>query len=73
MINYMMYNFAQSVVNVLHVHGPMSFSFPTISSFLNEMCLSFGSSLAGRIEAFKYHVDILKPVPVYVIDEHIFF
>lgn len=72
MINYIQYDYANSTVNTFG-SDERSFSFPTIRSFLNEMCLHFGSSLEGRIESFRYHIHIKKNVPVFACLTHIFF
>ncbi|WP_300740303.1 hypothetical protein [uncultured Dubosiella sp.] len=72
MINYIQYDYANSTVNTFG-SDERSFSFPTIRSFLNEMCLHFGSSLEGRIESFRYHIHIKKNVPVFACPTHIFF
>lgn len=73
MINFIKYNYASSSVEAYLSDGSnRSFSFSSISSFLNEMCLHFGSSLSGRIDSFKYHIGLKKKIPVFVNQYHFF-
>lgn len=73
MIKFIKYNYASSSVEAfLSDVSNRAFSFSSISSFLNQMCLHFGSSLAGRIDSFKYHIGLKKKIPVFVNPCHFF-
>ena len=72
-IDFIYYDSMNSKICTVIKKQKQFYNFPTIKSFLNNLCLKNGANYDGRKESFKYLIKIRKFVPIYVNRQMMFF
>ncbi|MCF0105397.1 MAG: competence protein ComK [Holdemanella sp.] len=73
MFNYIYYDYESSKIACVYANRKEYLTYPSISSYLNQLCIKNGSTLKGRTEAFKKLTGARKFIPVFVSDDIIYF